>query len=416
MGGQAAVPRRRRRRGAPVKEMRRTLARAAAASALLVGLLVAAPGATLAADPIVVHGIVPLTGAGAFIGLGQKATLDVVVDTVNRSGGIDGRNLQIVLHDDQTSPQVAVQLLNQIMAEHPAVVLGSSLVAACNAMAPLAASGPVIYCMSPGFHPRPGSFAFSSGVSTFDQMAALMRFFRAKGWIRIASISGIDASGLDADEALEAALRLPESRGLTLVEHQHFEAKDVSVAAQIERIKSQKPDVLIAWATGSPIATILRAVAQAELDIPIASTTGNELGKQMEQYARFLPKQFLIPSTLFPAHPGIQLEPKVEGAQQAMYPALAAHDLAVDNFIGTSWDVGLIVAEAFKRFGAQMTAEQLRTYIASLKDFPGVDGLYDFTAHTERGLGLANVAVVTYSPAKRGWVWLSHPGGEPLEN
>jgi hypothetical protein len=83
-------------------------------------------------------------------------------------GGIAGRPVKFIYHDDQSNPQTAVQLATQVVAGRPAVVLGSSLVASCRAVGPLMQNGPVNYCFSPGFHPDPGGYVFSSSISTLD--------------------------------------------------------------------------------------------------------------------------------------------------------------------------------------------------------------------------------------------------------
>jgi hypothetical protein len=70
----------------------------------------------------------------------------------NARGGITGRKIHFVVQDDQSSPQVAVQLTNGIIAKHVPVMLGSSLVANCNAMmAAVRESGPVQYCFRRAF-------------------------------------------------------------------------------------------------------------------------------------------------------------------------------------------------------------------------------------------------------------------------
>jgi hypothetical protein len=60
-------------------------------------------------------------------------------------------------------------------------------------------------------------------------------------------------------------------------------------------------------------------------------------------------------------------------------------------------------------------AEQIRQYIATLTDFAGVDGIYDFKTNTERGLGPDSAIVVRYDAKSKAWVWLAKPGGAPLE-
>ena len=368
-----------------------------------------------AAEPYDIHVILPMTGGGSFVGKGQQESLQALEATANKSGGIQGRPLHLVFHDDRTSPQIAVQVATSLIAQKPAVILGSSLVAMCNAMAPLVKNGPVMYCLSPGFHPAAGSYALSASTSSFDQIAALIRYYRLKGWTEIAALSGIDATGQDADRAIEQILAMPENSGVKLVEHQHFNPNDVSVAAQMERIKASGAKAVIAWSTGAPVATIFKGAIQADLNLPIAPSSGNQTFAQMAQYADFLPKQFVVPSALFPEHEGVlQLDPRIETVQHAMYAILGERGLKADNMVATSWDAGLIVVEALRKLGPDATAEQLRQYIAALTDFAGVDGIYDFKAYTERGLGPTSSAIVRYDAEGKRWVWLSKPGGEPL--
>jgi len=378
-------------------------------------LIAASIGPVRAAEPYDVHVILPMTGGGSFVGKGQQDSLQALEASVNKAGGIQGRPLHLVFHDDQTSPQIAVQLATSLIAQKPAVILGSSLVAMCNAMAPLMKSGPVMYCLSPGFHPAAGGYAFSASSSSYDQIAALIRYYRLKGWTEIAALSGTDATGQDADKAIGQILAMPENSGVKLVEHQHFNPTDVSVAAQLERVKASGAKAVIAWSTGAPVATVFKGAIQAALDLPIAPSSGNQTFAQMAQYADFLPKQFLVPSALYPEHEGVlQLDPRIEKVQHEMYAILAERGLKADNMVATSWDAGLIVVEALRKLGPDATAEQLRQYIADLADFAGVDGIYDFKAYPERGLGPSSSAIVGYDAAGKRWVWLSKPGGEPL--
>jgi branched-chain amino acid transport system substrate-binding protein len=383
--------------------------------AALLGLAVIAAPAE-AADNYDIHVVLPLTGGGSFVGKGQQDSLGALEATVNKQGGIAGRPVHFVFHDDQTSPQLAVQLLGEIIATKPIVVLGSGLVAMCNAMAPLVKTGPVLYCLSPGFHPTAGSFAFSASSSSFDQIAALIRYYRLKGYTKLAQFSGTDATGQDSDNAVTQIMAMAENRDLKLVETQHFNPTDVSVAAQMERIRSSGAQAIVAWATGAPVATIFKGTIQAGLEIPIAPSSGNQTFAQMAQYSSFLPKQMLLPSALFPEHDGVlTLDPRTEKAQHEMYAILKERGLKADNMVGTSWDPGLIVVEGLRKLGTSATPEQLRSYIANLTDFAGVDGIYDFKKNPERGLGSDSAAIMGYDKDNPRWVWMSKPGGDPLK-
>ena len=158
--------------------------------------------------------------------------------SINADGGIASRPVRFVFHDDQSTPQIAVQLASQIVASRPTVEIGANLVAMCNAMAPLMASGPVMYCLSPGIHPAEGSYVFTSSVSTVDLSRALLRYWRMKGMTKIAVMTSTDASGQDAERGINGNLALPENKDIEVVAREHFNPTDVSVAAQIENIKA----------------------------------------------------------------------------------------------------------------------------------------------------------------------------------
>src|SRR5205814_5899298 len=101
---------------------------------LVVAALLAWPTFARAADTQDINVILPLTGGGAFLGKAEQQSLQQYEKMVNSTGGIHGKTLEFIFHDDQSSPQLAVQLANQVKASNPPVILGSALVALCNAM------------------------------------------------------------------------------------------------------------------------------------------------------------------------------------------------------------------------------------------------------------------------------------------
>lgn len=370
----------------------------------------------LAAGTYDINVVLPLTGGAAFVGQGQKDSLLALEDQINGTGGVGGDKLNFIFQDDQTQPQLAVQLTSQIVGSQPAVVMGSSLVAMCLAMAPLMANGPVQYCLSPGIHPKEGTNVFSTSSSSTDQIAAVVRYYRVMGWTKIATLMTTDASGQDGNRSVAEVLGYDENKGkMSLVIQEHFTPTDVSVAAQMARIKGSGAQAIVAWTTGAPAATVFRGMAQEGVDLPVAPTSGNQTFAAMKQWQAFLPKHLILASALYPPHPpSVKLDPRVDSAQQTMYATLAKHGLKADNMVATSWDAGLIVVSGLRKLGTGATAAQLRQYIDGLTDFPGVDGIYNFNKYPQRGLGPEASTVTAYDAKTDSWVWLSQPGGEPL--
>jgi branched-chain amino acid transport system substrate-binding protein len=360
------------------------------------------------------HAVLPLTGRTSFLGQAEQKSLQIIEKIANSTGGIRGKPLRFVFHDDQSSPQIAVQLTTEIVASKPAVMIGSAQVAMCNAMAPLLQNGPVAYCMSPGIHPKDGSYVFTSSVSTHDLAAALIRYFRMKGWTKLALLTTTDASGQDAERGIQAVLSRPENKAVQLVENLHFNPSDVSVSAQIERIKAANPDALVAWTTGAPAGTVFKAVTQAALDIPVATTDGNMTHAQMSQYAAFLPKELYIPASEWA---GLGEEetgsPEVTKAQKTFNEACKEANLRPDAPVSLAWDPGLIVLDTLRALGDKATAEDVRSHISKLKGYAGINGIYNFAEFPQRGVGEAQAVVTRWDAARKIWEVMSKPAGIP---
>jgi len=380
-------------------------------AALLVGLI----GTARAAEDYEINVILPLSGGASFLGKAEQQSLQLVEKSTNDTGGIQGRPLKFVFHDDQSSPQTAVQLASQVVASKPAVMIGSSIVAMCNAMAPLMAAGTVQYCLSPGIHPTVGSYTFTSSVSTHDLGKALVRFYRMKGWTKIAIITSTDASGQDADKGFDETLALPENKDMQVVSRQHFNPTDVSVSAQIEAIKAANPQALIAWSTGAPIATIFKSIIQSGLELPVGTTDGNMTYAQMKQYADFLPKQLYIPAAEWVTYSAASAkDPGVAKAQARFAEVFKAAGQTPDVASALSWDPAVTVIEALRKLGPNATATELRDYLGKLSGYAGIDGVYDYTKEAQRGLTVDDAVVTLWNPDAKAWEPKSQPAGAPL--
>jgi branched-chain amino acid transport system substrate-binding protein len=361
-------------------------------------------------DPYEINVITPLTGSGAFIGKNESAALSVLENTVNQAGGVRGRPIKFVVQDDQSSPQLAIQLLNGLSAKHVPIVLGSTLAATCSAMLPLVENGPVDYCFSSAVHPAKGSYMYSGNVSTTDLIAILVRYFRERGWKRIALLNTTDSSGEDGDRGVDTALQAPENRGITIVSREHYNPTDLTVAAQVARIKASGAQAVIAYAAGTPFGTAIHGLADGGLNLPVGASSANLSYAAMKQFASFLPHDLY-----FVGPPGIASDAlpngKLKDAVTTFRSAITAEGLHPDIGLIGGWDPGLIAIAGFKALGFHSTAVQMKAFIDQLHDFPGAYGIYDFRDGSQRGLAPSNGIVVRWDRASDYWRSVSKFGG-----
>jgi branched-chain amino acid transport system substrate-binding protein len=369
------------------------------------------PRATFGADaPYDINVILGLTGPATFIGQAQQTSLKVLEDVVNKQGGIKGRPLHFVFYDDQTNPQISVQLANEVMAKKPPLIIGSNLSAMCRALTPLMKSGPVNYCVSPAIYPDKGSYVFSSSGSTKDEIYTFVKYFRERGWTRIARLTTTDASGQDADTDFPEALNLPENKGMTTVAAEHFNPSDVSVSAQVSRIKAANPQVIIVWAPGTPFGTALRGLKDAGLDnVPLATSGANMTLAQMKQYGGLMPSNLYFAALGYIG--GVAESKQMADSIRVFTDAMKAHNVGIDFMTGMAWDPAMIMVNALRAIGPNATADQIHSYVENLHGYGGISGVYDFRDGNQRGLTQKDILVLRWDNAQGKWIGVSKLGG-----
>lgn len=381
--------------------------------AALCALCTTLPAASLrAADavPYEINMILSTTGPAAVAGVPIGKGMKVLEDMLNAGGGIQGRPIKFDILDDQSSPQVAVQLANGLIAKKVPVILGPMATGSCNAVAAITdKTGPVTYCVTPFVEPGPGSYVYAGGPATADGVAVVLRYFRERGYTRFAMLNATDGSGQALDKAFDQAFDLPENKTMSIVAHQHFAPGDTSTSAQITQIKAANPQVLISWMIGAPFATVLRGMHDGGLDIPVVTNGANMSAPFMTQLASFLPKE--VDFAAYASYPPVAMTKGIAAAQADLNRAFAAaHSKADGNAIG-AWDLGLIVVEALRHLPANPTADQVRTYIDKINGFAGTNAVYDFRKYPQRGLGRDGQVIARYDAATNDFIPLSKPGG-----
>jgi branched-chain amino acid transport system substrate-binding protein len=371
--------------------------------------------ARAADQPFDIYMLLPLTGPAAFLGRGEAQGAQAFERYANAHGGIRGRSIRIVVEDDQSNAQVAVQLLNQISAKGVAAVVGPAFTPECEAAMPLVLpSGPTMYCLSPSIQPPGGSFAFSVMPTNRDQYANMIRYLKAKGVRTLAFLSTNDSSGQDQENGAKGALNYPELRDLKLVADERMNQTDVSASAQVARIKASGAQAAVVFVSGTGFATVLRAVNDSGYEGIIATGASNAIKEQIQSYGAYLPATLIF--TTLPFQMDVGVAERVRRARNVYLEAIrqvTTEQLGVPQSV--PWDPLTILVDAYRKLGMQATAVQVRDYIVSLHDFAGIMGMYDFRTNDQRGLDIHSTGAMRWDKATQSFVVLSRPGGTPLE-
>jgi branched-chain amino acid transport system substrate-binding protein len=130
---------------------RRLIGYGASAGALGATMLVPAPwqAAFGQAKPFKIGTLQPLSGAGAAGGKTALVGLQMAVDRINKSGGINGRPVELIVADDESKPDVARRKMEKLLVEDKVDVhVGGFLSNICLACMPVIEEQKVVNMIS----------------------------------------------------------------------------------------------------------------------------------------------------------------------------------------------------------------------------------------------------------------------------
>ena len=91
--------------------------------------------------PIKIGLVAILSGPYAEIGEAHKRGAELAVEQINASGGIDGRQVELVIKDEKGDPETSVQMARELLGEGVNLIAGYTLDPDCLAASPIVSDG-----------------------------------------------------------------------------------------------------------------------------------------------------------------------------------------------------------------------------------------------------------------------------------
>ncbi|HET7327117.1 MAG TPA: ABC transporter substrate-binding protein [Nocardioidaceae bacterium] len=347
-------------------------------------------GGSSSGDTYTLGVVTSQTGPASQLGVGEKRGAALAAAHINANGGINGKKLKLIFADDQSTPDQALQQTRDLLKQGVAGIVGSSVVANCQAIGPLVEqNGPVEYCLSPGIDAS--GYVWSASAKTDALAEETMQYWKDKGIGRVAIINTTDASGTDGARAAKAAAK---KVGVTVTKQVSYDPNAVSVTSQLQQAMSSKPQALVVWATGAPVGVALKGIQQLGIDLPVMTTDGNLANAFLKRIADYTPKTLLIPATrdfwwqtLPKNDPAYSLEKEYHNKYQAKYGEQP------DFGPGVAYDSVLLMAQAIKKAGSTDAAD-IKAALEKVDGFEGVVGTYHMSPTDHRGLTVEDVRMV----------------------
>lgn len=355
---------------------------------VILGLIVWGISPTLcwSKEPYKIGGIFSITGPTSFLGDPEKKSLEMVVEEINKNGGIDGHMLEAVIYDSEGDPSKAVLAANKLISKDGVIaIIGPSLTPTTLAIVPILekAKIPLISCAAGIKITEPVKpYVFKTAQNDVLAVRTIYQYMQKKGIKKVGILSVENAFGESGKEQL---LKQAPDFGIEVIQAETFGGKDTDMTPQLTKIRSAKPDAIICWGTNPGPAVVAKNVKQMNIDIPLYQSHGVASPKFIELAGDaangiLLPTGKILVAQQLPENdPQKQVLLKYIGEFEKLYK------MPVSGFGGYAYDAMHILAKALQ--GSEGDREKIRDGIEKVSGFTGVSGTFNFSPQDHNGLG-----------------------------
>ena len=339
-----------------------------------------------AAAPIKIGALFAVTGPAAFLGEPERNSARMVIDEINKAGGVKGRMLELVVYDTTGDATKAVQLATKLIKDDKVVaIIGPSTTGETMAVIPVAEKEhiPLISCSAGSKITDPvKKWVFKTAQNDSLAVGRIYEYLQKTKQTRVSILTVSDGFGASGREQLK---NQAAKYGITIVSDDTYGPKDTDMTAQLTKIRGSHSQAIICWGTNPGPALVAKNVRQLGIKTPLFMSHGVS-SKKFIELAGDAAEGIKLPSGKVVVADILSGSDKQKKSLMAFVNDYQKHYKAEgDHFGGHAWDAVMLIRNAVDN-GA-VTAAAIRDQLEKTRGFAGIGGSFNYSAHDHAGLG-----------------------------
>ena len=232
----------------------------------------------VAADPIKIGVAGPFTGGSSSMGVSMRDGVRLAAAEINKSGGVLGRQIQLVERDDEAKNERGVQIAEELINKEKVVATVGYIntgVALASQRFYQDAKIPVMNNVATGsvvtkqFADQPENYVFRNSAHDSIQAPMIVEEAVRRGFKKPAILADSTNYGQLGREDLEKALA---SKGMKPVAVEKFNIKDVDMTPQLLKAKEAGADAILTYGIGPELAQIANGMTKLGWKVPMVGS------------------------------------------------------------------------------------------------------------------------------------------------
>lgn len=361
-------------------------------------LMLAGSGWAQEKRPYKIGSVFSLTGSGALLGERMKTTAEMMVEDINKKGGINGHPVKLIVYDAASDVTKAVAATNRLITQDEVdIISGAGNMSGISlAMKPIAMRYGVPMISNAGargiVEPIDKSkWAFKSHLTDKEVIGRAIDYWKSKGITRVAMLS--DTSGFGTSARDELKLQAPDA-GINVVAWEEFDMGANDLVPQLTRIRAANPEVVLCWTVAPSGVVFMKNARQLGMQQTLMHGFGYVVPKYM-QMAGDAAEGAVLVSLRFPV--GRQLSDS-DPTKKVILNYIAEHKAKYgsepDVYGAEAYD-GMLMAFKALEAANSFDKEKIRAALERL-EFVGTNGLYRFGSDKHYGLQKQDAVVMEW--------------------
>jgi branched-chain amino acid transport system substrate-binding protein len=349
-------------------------------------------------ETIKVGAIFSITGP-SFLGIPEQRTAEMLVEEINGAGGIDGREIELIVKDSGGNPEKALSFAKQLIEEDQVfAIIGPSTSGETLAIKDLMEeTGTILVsCAAAETIVNPvARYVFKTPQKDSYAAQKIFETMREKEISKIGVVVANSGFGNAGKAQLE---KFAPDFGIEIVIAEVYDRAATDLTAVLTKLKARGVEAVVNWSIVDAQSIIPKNMKQLGMEVPLFQSHGFgnikyvEVAGQAAEGIIFPAGRLLIAETLPNSHPQKSVLVKYKEDYESRFGEDAS------TFGGHAWDALMILVKAIEEAG--FDKEKVRTAIENMRGFVGTGGIFNFSPGDHNGLGIDSFEMLTVKNGK----------------
>jgi branched-chain amino acid transport system substrate-binding protein len=371
-----------------------------ARAAVFVAIAFSSLASASAADPIKIGAIFGVTGPAAYLGAPEEKTVRMLVDDINKKGGILGRQVQLIVKDSGANPEKAISFAKQLIDEESVVaIIGPTTSGESMAIKDICdkAGMPLVSCASSEAIVNPVSkYVFKTPQKDNFIVEWIYGTMNKMGISKIGVIAANTGFGNGGKAQLD---KYAAKYGITIAIAEVYDSNATDLSALLTKVNAAGVQAVVNWSIEPAQAIVAKNMRQLKMPQQLFQSHGFGNIKYVEAAGEaaegiiFPCGRLIIAGELPNSNPQKKLLLKYA----ADYKANFKED--VSTFGGHAYDALTLLKAAIEDANST-DADAIAQALEGIRNFSGTAGIFNLSAEDHNGLQMDSIVMVTVKNGK----------------